>query len=82
MVSFVMGATDQSTHTEFSRRLSLLAQVAGSQNALARKAGVPQGQISHFIRGRREPVLSTLIKLARGAGVSVAWLIGEERKAA
>ena len=62
----------------FRDRIAILIEKAGSQSALARQTGCPQGQIGHFFRGEREPVLSTLLKLAHGAGVTVAWLVGEE----
>ena len=61
----------------FRERLAILVQKTGSQSALSKLSGVAQPQISRFLQGDGEPVLSTLISLARAGKVTVAWLIGE-----
>jgi transcriptional regulator with XRE-family HTH domain len=43
-----------------------------SQSGLAKRCGVPVGTIQGFEIGRREPTYGTLLKLARGLGVSLA----------
>ncbi|MGH7905079.1 MAG: helix-turn-helix domain-containing protein [Candidatus Binataceae bacterium] len=60
----------------FRERLRVLVDEAGSQSALARKTGVSQQQIARFLTGERQPLTSTAIALARGAGVSLEWLTG------
>ena len=46
-----------------------------SQSELARRAGMRPGDVSRFERGVREPRLSTLVRLARGTGVTPAELV-------
>ena len=57
-----------------------LKQAVGteSQNAFARRAGIPQSTLSAIWRGG-EPTLSTLTRISVAAGVSLTWLaLGEE----
>jgi transcriptional regulator with XRE-family HTH domain len=58
----------------FARRLKELRAAAGlSQPALAERSGVSVGAIRQFEQGvRRGPTYDTLVKLARGLGVSLA----------
>ena len=46
-----------------------------TQEDLARKAGVTLGYIARLETGRHDPKLSTLRKLAKALGVSVAELL-------
>jgi transcriptional regulator with XRE-family HTH domain len=64
---------------QFRMRLAILVEMAGSQSELARRAGVSQVQISHFLSGEREPLLTTAIALAEAGGVSLEWLIGSKK---
>jgi phage repressor protein C with HTH and peptisase S24 domain len=57
-----------------------------SQNALARRSGVPQPTINRILKGggRQGPATETLKKLAIACGVPLQWLsdgTGEERRA-
>jgi transcriptional regulator with XRE-family HTH domain len=58
---------------DFARRLKELRAAAGlSQTGLARASGVPAGTIRSFEVSRREPTFRSLLRLARGLGVSLA----------
>jgi transcriptional regulator with XRE-family HTH domain len=46
-----------------------------SQEDLARRSGVDRTAISTYERGRREPNLRTIVKLARALGVAPADLL-------
>jgi transcriptional regulator with XRE-family HTH domain len=46
-----------------------------SQEELAERAGIDRPAISVYERGRREPNLSTIVKLARGLGISAEVLV-------
>jgi transcriptional regulator with XRE-family HTH domain len=57
----------------FAQRLKALRIKANlSQNQLAERSGVSVVTIRHFEYGLREPAFETLLKLARGLGVSLA----------
>ena len=57
----------------FAIRLKeLRTQAELSQADLAECSGVAVGTIRHFEYGLREPTYETLVKLARGLGVSLA----------
>jgi transcriptional regulator with XRE-family HTH domain len=57
----------------FAERLRALRGDAGlSQAGLAERAGVPVATVRQFEQGRREPTYATLLKLARGLGLSLA----------
>lgn len=54
-----------------------------SQNALAKKSGVPQRNISFWESGRGDPSVNDCLRLARGLRISLAELtegvtLGEE----
>jgi predicted nucleotidyltransferase len=58
------------TSAEVLRRARALSGL--SQSELARRAGVSQPVISAYERGRREPGLSTLVKLVNATGCDVS----------
>lgn len=45
---------------------------------LAERAGITKGAISLYEKGEREPLISTVIKLAKVLGVPIAYLSGQE----
>jgi transcriptional regulator with XRE-family HTH domain len=47
-----------------------------SQRALAKASGIFQGHISHFERGRRQPLIHNLVRLAAALEVSTDYLLG------
>lgn len=59
---------------DFRKRLRECVTNAGSISALERAAGLPRGNISHYLDRGSEPSISAIIAIARGAGVSVQWL--------
>lgn len=60
----------------FGQNLREARRQAGvSQDDLARESGVDRTAISTYERGRREPNLRTVVKLARALGVSPATLL-------
>jgi SOS-response transcriptional repressor LexA len=60
------------------RRLAFLKTRDGkkSERELARQMGLPQATLNKYMVGKNEPGLDRLIQIARGAGVSVDWLVG------
>lgn len=62
----------------FGQRLrDLRAQQGVSQDALARETDVHPTAIGRFERGAREPRLTTILRLARGLGVSPGELVND-----
>jgi transcriptional regulator with XRE-family HTH domain len=62
----------------FGQRLRELRDQQGvSQDALARETDVHPTAIGRFERGAREPRLTTILRLARGLGVSPGELVNE-----
>lgn len=57
----------------FAGRLKELRAASGlSQSQLAKAAGLGLATVTQFEHGRREPTFGTLVKLARGLGVTLA----------
>ncbi len=46
-----------------------------SQEEIAERSGVPQGEVSRIERGERDPRVSTLLQLAKAIGVSPGQLL-------
>jgi phage repressor protein C with HTH and peptisase S24 domain len=63
-----------SVESEFRRRLRLIMQQFGSVADLAKAVGVSDNAIYKWVSGRGQPGMSSLVNLARAAGVSVEWL--------
>jgi phage repressor protein C with HTH and peptisase S24 domain len=59
---------------EFQRRLRLIMQQFGSVADLARAVGVSDNAIYKWVTGRGQPSMTSLVNLAKAAGVSVEWL--------
>ena len=60
----------------FGRRLRELRDEHGvSQDMLSRRTGIHATAIGRFERGDREPRLTTILRLARGLGVSPGELL-------
>ena len=68
----------------FSDRVKMLREMQGlSQSEVARRSGVARSHIVLIEQGvRANPTLNVLRKLARGLGVSLAVLAGDETKTA
>lgn len=62
----------------FVTRLRICEGRAGSQSALARKAGIRQSTIRGYTTRKTEPPRDVLIQLAQAAGVSPLWLVTGE----
>ena len=61
----------------FATNLRQRAEQLGISNAeAARRAGLSERRYGNYVSGRREPDLSTLIRIARVLGVSVDELVG------
>jgi transcriptional regulator with XRE-family HTH domain len=66
----------------FSNRLRERAQQLGISNAeAARRCGLDERRYAHYVTGRREPDLDTLVRIARSLGTSPNWLLGEDGEA-
>jgi transcriptional regulator with XRE-family HTH domain len=48
-----------------------------SQRELAEASGVPQSTIAAIERGRREPSIPVLLRVLRGAGKEVRFVLGD-----
>src|SRR5438874_2221094 len=60
------------TWTMFGQRLQDLRQEGGlSQSQLAERANLPLATIQGYEQGRREPLWSVAVRLARALGVSI-----------
>ena len=61
----------------FSERLCI-ARGEETQVEVAKAVGISQPTYNQYERGRAEPTLSTLIKLAEHFGVSIDYLLGRQ----
>lgn len=62
----------------FANRLRERAAQLGISNAeAARRSGLDERRYAHYVTGRREPDLETLVRIARALGTSPSWLLGE-----
>lgn len=60
-------------------RLKQLIQETGvSQRQVAEAIGVTEPAMNHYINGRREPDIATLVKLADYFDVSIDYLVGRD----
>jgi len=65
-------------------RIRRCAEIAGSGDALAQKAGIPRSTLETYLTGKAEPKALRIVAIARAADVSIEWLAsgdGEERPA-
>lgn len=61
----------------FAKRLQERAKQLGISNAeAARRIGLDERRYAHYVSGRREPDLATLVKIADALGTSPNWLLG------
>jgi transcriptional regulator with XRE-family HTH domain len=71
--------SDPNHHTRaqtFGENLREARRAAGlSQEELAKRAGIDRPTISVYEHGKREPNMSTLVKLARALGVPAEALV-------
>ena len=56
-------------------RISEAAKEVGGVGELARMAGISESQLYRYINGTSSPTLEPLAAIARGAGVSLDWLV-------
>lgn len=64
--------------TTFAARLRTLREARGySLSQLQERSGVSKGNLNRYENGHREPVLSTLLKIAAGLEASMLELCGK-----
>jgi transcriptional regulator with XRE-family HTH domain len=56
----------------------LLRERGWNQSEAASQLGISQGLVSAYLRGKREPTLSTLLTVASRIGVPIGELVGED----
>jgi transcriptional regulator with XRE-family HTH domain len=62
-----------------AKRLRERAEQLGISNSeAARRAGLEERRYGHYIRGRNEPDLATLVRIATELGTTPNWLLGVE----
>lgn len=59
---------------EFTQRLRVCSKIAGSGEALAKRAAIPRRTLETYLSGRAEPKVSRLVAIADAVNVSVDWL--------
>lgn len=62
----------------FRARLEALRGRVGSYYRLAQLSGIREDKLAHYHRRGSDPSRAALVALARGAGVSIAWLAAGE----
>lgn len=61
----------------FARKLKERAEQLGISNAeAARRCDLDERRYAHYVSGRREPDLATLVKIAQTLGTTPNWLLG------
>lgn len=70
------------TRRDLRLRISEIAQDCGGIAALARRVGLSPSTIAQYVTERpgraSEPGVTAVVKLARGAGVRIEWLVAGE----
>ncbi|MBY3265310.1 helix-turn-helix transcriptional regulator [Rhizobium laguerreae] len=65
-----------------SKRLRERAEQLGISNAeAARRVGLDERRYAHYVGGRREPDLATLLRIASSLGTTPNWLLGVTERA-
>jgi transcriptional regulator with XRE-family HTH domain len=65
----------------FASQLKQRAKELGiSQSEAARRSGLSEGRYAHYANGRREPDLSTLLRIAKGLETTPNALLGVDGK--
>lgn len=60
----------------FARKLKERAEQLGISNAeAARRYDLDERRYAHYVAGRREPDLATLVKIAQTLGTTPNWLL-------
>ena len=63
----------------FASRLRQRAEELGISNAeAARRVGLSERRYAHYVSGKREPDLATLVRIAEILGTSPSWLLGAD----
>lgn len=63
----------------FASRLRQRAEELGISNAeAARRVGLSERRYAHYVSGKREPDLATLVRIAEILGTSPNWLLGAD----
>ena len=57
-----------------TQRLRTCSKIAGSGEALAKRASIPRRTLETYLSGRAEPKISRLIAIANAVNVSIDWL--------
>lgn len=61
----------------FAKRLKERARQLGISNSeAARRVGLEERRYGHYVTGRNEPDLATLVKIAEILGTNPNWLLG------
>ncbi|MCE8019828.1 helix-turn-helix domain-containing protein [Halomonas sp. MCCC 1A11036] len=58
----------------FEKRMNIAIKRAGGATIMSEKAGVSTSVLRKWRAGLSEPTLSSLVRMARAAGLSVEWL--------
>lgn len=63
----------------FASNLRRRAEELGISNAeVARRVGLSERRYAHYVSGKREPDLATLVRIAEVLGTTPNWLLGIE----
>jgi len=64
---------------EWSVRLGEAVDRTGKKRSyIAEQAGIRPETLSRILRGRQRPFFDTIVRIARAAGETVAWILGEK----
>jgi transcriptional regulator with XRE-family HTH domain len=65
--------------TLFASRLRQRAEELGISNAeAARRVGLSERRYAHYVSGKREPDLATLVRISEVLGTTPNWLLGTD----
>lgn len=63
---------------DLKNRISELAARFGGQVLFANRCGIKQQDLSRYVKGTNRPTVDKAYKIAKGAGVTVEWLLTGE----
>jgi transcriptional regulator with XRE-family HTH domain len=73
-----MQTTDECSAAELIGEISRRSELRHSE--LARRAGIDRSVLSAYARGRRQPSVAALVRIARGAGLQLELAPATERE--
>lgn len=74
-VTFASPKQEEKQHMPLVDRLRQCAEIAGSGDELARRAGIPRRTLEYYLAGESDPKAKRLTAIVEATGVNGHWLL-------